>query len=798
MDEKGRAQACRWCLVLIFFGVACRTRVESTGPVRLVDLSANSEASSGFRAEEIEGDEFESGTEGWEGVSAAVQVHVEEGHLIATYVPNRVREVDPASLPPLPTLISKAVTLDARRVNCLGLRLRLPETKHTPRVFWRRVGDSDFAHERSLPLTSIRPGSFFVNRVVLSEHECWSGTISHLGLLLSRVEGRVELDRIAFEWMGVESRIAQQHPGGKVPKVRLGSVVKESVILSPGEEREFEVSIPSRGRFTASLGWVGRPVFEADEKVEVGVRLLVGKETMVLPGACEVKSGEPGAWRRFGYDVSKYAGKKAKIQLFARGAEKEDWAGVFGAPCLTTEPAAGMNVVLISLDTLRADHLGAYGYPKETSPALDGLAAGGVRFHDAMSTAPATLASHMSVMTSRWPSVHGVVGNRDRLSEEIETLAERVRSGGWRTFAAVEDSYVAADFGFHFGFESYDDGPRGVEVHPDRARSTFGRATELLDELASERFFLFVHTYGPHTPYNAPESVAQRFCGPEYRGSVTSGFDQNDARRLCAEGRPRDADLREVEARYDAGVRATDRALGEFLSRLDDLELRDETVVVVFSDHGEEFLDHGLSLATHGYSLYQELVHVPLIIRAPGKLPAGSVVREPVSLVDVYPTVLRLLGLPSSPEIQGLDLVDLVGGGAPQADRILFAQELRFSRQTAARWGRFKFIQTGRVEEATRLLFGRESPELRRYLESETKELFDLIADPGEKSNRWSEHSEEARRLERRAEGLLELGDVLRAGREAEEGSQPLLKDDVRSRLEALGYLRAEGEEDGE
>ncbi|HKX45255.1 MAG TPA: sulfatase, partial [Planctomycetota bacterium] len=297
----------------------------------------------------------------------------------------------------------------------------------------------------------------------------------------------------------------------------------------------------------------------------------------------------------------------------------------------TTPPRA---IVVISLDTLRADHLGCYGYARPTSPNIDALAAEGVLFERAISQASSTLPAHRALFQSREASLAGGAE---------PTLAELLGRAGFRTVAFTGGGNVSAAFGFGRGFERYVEDPRGFAHAFD--------AVELwLREHAGERFFLFLHSYDVHAPYDPPPPFDSVFY-PDYAGPLTGRETRALLRSLAPRGehassaparRLDEEDERKLVALYDGGILYADQFVGRLVLLLRELGIDDETALVLLSDHGEEFWEHGSVL--HSHSLYQELVHVPLIFSLPGGRAAGARVAETVRLIDVAPTLLELLG----------------------------------------------------------------------------------------------------------------------------------------------------------
>jgi arylsulfatase A-like enzyme len=289
------------------------------------------------------------------------------------------------------------------------------------------------------------------------------------------------------------------------------------------------------------------------------------------------------------------------------------------------------NLVLISLDTLRADHLGCYGRAGNPSPAIDSLAAAGVRFADASATSPWTLPSHVSMLTGLYPGSHGVRQHSHRLGHERVTLAESLAEQGFQRFAVVNSLNFGRRYGVLQGFD-----PDAIHYVPEvidiagselivnSAPRVVEKAYEFLDGRDPERpFFLFLHFYDAHTDFTPKRSYRRRFTTP-YEGAVTGSTEQLLRVRRTG-GKLSDADIRHLTELYDAEIRQLDDVLAGFFAELELRGRREDTLVVLTSDHGEEFQEHGGLL--HGHTQYQELLAVPLILRGPG-IPPGRVVTD--------------------------------------------------------------------------------------------------------------------------------------------------------------------------
>jgi len=379
----------------------------------------------------------------------------------------------------------------------------------------------------------------------------------------------------------------------------------------------------------------------------------------------------------------------------ASGKPEVDWTE---SPPRREFPAApkelrypGANLILLSIDTLRADHLGCYGYRGDTSPHMDGFSREAVRFARTYAPSATTLPSHATMLTSLYPGTHKAEVERSRsLPQEVTTLAEVLAAAGYRTAAVVDDGQLDPVWGLNQGFETYAVAP--VEGF----RTILPLALARLEALHKEKFFLFLHTYDVHTPYRPPPEDLHFFF-PHYQGGFVTPIDTNLVAALSGQYVRADLnDIRFVEAAYDGGIRWTDTQVGLLLRRVRELGLDRTSIVIITSDHGEGFNEHG-KVAAHSYNLYDELLRVPLLVRLPDGALAGSVFDYNVSLVDLMPSLVPLLGLAYDGPMEGGNILPLLQGGAPPTDRVIFAQSVcdedRFPNQRAYEVGRYKFMQ---------------------------------------------------------------------------------------------------------
>lgn len=356
-----------------------------------------------------------------------------------------------------------------------------------------------------------------------------------------------------------------------------------------------------------------------------------------------------------------------------------------GAPCFAGNDSGeqnNYNVVLILMETLRPDHLGCYGYKRGTSPNIDKLAAESAVFENAFAQSSQSLISAASIFTGLYPPAHGVVNVNTRLSPDIATLAGELQKHGYLTAAFTGGFFLNRSFGLNSGFGQYDDSKDFgtlADVVPG--------ALKWLRQNKEKKFFLLVHSYDAHAPYRAPKEFLDKFTA-DYAGPL-SGLpldyyladrikqdwlyeDFRLKKKVAALG-PKDID--HIVSRYDGAVLYADSRAGELLAGLDELGLKDRTLVLFAASAGEALMEHGTIISSFHGGLFEEGIHVPLIVRAPG-VPASRVKTE-AQLVDILPTVLDLLRLSVPETAQGLSLKSVLEpGGKPARERLVYSQTL--------------------------------------------------------------------------------------------------------------------------
>ena len=394
-------------------------------------------------------------------------------------------------------------------------------------------------------------------------------------------------------------------------------------------------------------------------------------------------------------------------------------------------PATPFNVIVVTLDTTRADRLPVYGFMDASMPHLDRLAGDGVVFDRATSVGPLTLPAHCSLFTGLLPPAHGVRDNADRaLDGAHTTLAEVLHGRGFHTGAFVGSIVLGSDRGLVQGFETYGESLAGDRSRPfppqRRADAVISDAIDWLDATGPAPFFLWAHLYDAHRPYDPPEPFRSQYGDP-----------------------------------YVAEIAFMDAQIGRLLDALDRRRLTERTIVIVAGDHGESLGEHGED--DHGIFVYESVLRVPLIVRAPAI--AHRRVGAMVRLTDVMPTVIELLGFPARPA-DGASLVALMTGAATHRDLDAYAESM-YPRRFG--WSPLRALNDGRF----------------KFIEAPRPELYDLDRDPFEARNLFDERPALARTMARRLEAI---GGPPPGSPRADAAHAPVPAE-LRERLAALGYL---------
>ena len=441
----------------------------------------------------------------------------------------------------------------------------------------------------------------------------------------------------------------------------------------------------------------------------------------------------------------------------------------WGNPVLTSvsAPTDEPHLILISLDCLRFDHMGVYGYSRSTTPRINQFARDGMVFENAVSASSWTLPTHMSMLTGLPPSFHGASKWR-RLDDSVPYLPERLAQLGYQTVGIASWVYVSQAFGFERGFHVY------RVLDQPRAEMVVDEALKVLHDASGQKLFLFLHFFDPHWRYLPPRDFVDRF-GP--RPDDVSGLLE-----LVADGLPPPSskEIHQIIDLYDAEIAYMDGEIGRLFDALKEMGMYDSSLIIVTADHGEGFYEHGHW--EHTQTLYDELTKIPLIIKWPNSTPKGRF-RPPVGQIDIFPTLLEGAGIePLSTGLRHL------GRGGDEGKRNQLTSEVTWiapeatTMKVSLRSDQTKYIAT--------LVGPTGDPLAARDITHE--ELYDLLADPSENNNLAADLRFETRLslFRRDLRDFLEEARKLRSER---QGREILLEEDVLRKLESLGYTMDSG-----
>ncbi len=614
--------------------------------------------------------------------------------------------------------------------------------------------------------------------------------IDHIGAgnvlqspLMNRDPANASLAEIAGE-EALEDLGTGENPFLIKKKLHVGLFDHNALAAVPPTEIRFRLKVPpgARFEFQPAVRFDNR-IFRAGQGARSAIFQVIlsvsGRETRAFSKTVDLGPGKPLAISRESLDLSSWAGRDVEFRLLTTGDEQA--LAFWINPIILRSREDARYVILISLDTLRADHLGCYGYGRDTSPNIDALARDGVRFDRTMAASPWTLPSHVTLMTARHAINHGVVAPDCRLDPETPTLAEVLKTRGFYNAALTGGGLVSGFFGFNRGFDRFQ--ILGRLADRDGAGRLGEAAAGLIGTFRDRNLFLFLHTYQIHAPFGPEEPFNRYFL------EDGAAFDAIDTGPLKINFEKRYAPLpgglrRNIVDLYDAEIRYADASLiGPLVARLKAMGIYDRTMIVLTSDHGEEFYEHRGWL--HSHTVYDEVLRVPLIIKFFGSRNAGMTVRELVRGVDVMPTICRELGARDLPAgIDGESLLARTGGsGTGKVKGLIglsalapFAMDKHIPAKTALVSFPYKFIWNAPVSPEGLAYYGDFPPAWRET------EIYDISRDPGETVDLTASRPDLVRKLR-------DLTSSLRSPKKKRGARKSAIGEDLESQLKALGYL---------
>ena len=632
------------------------------------------------------------------------------------------------------------------------------------------------------------------------------GGVRHVVLRLTGSEGAL-VEIASMRMVTLKEHLASIPSG--VGWQGLADVFRETLVARSPERITFALDLPSRPYLDLAIGTVDNgPVTFRVEAEAGGARKELLKRTV----------STPNRWHAVPVGLEELGGRRVALS-FVLEAEKEGTPGFWGTPVVRNragrarleEPTPGrravvgdrpppQGVILVIADTLRRDHLQPYGYERMNSPVLARLAGEGALFRDTIAQATWTKVSVSSIITSLYPTTHGIKDMPDRMPAGVTTLAEVYRAAGYATFATSSVPFTGRLTNLHQGVEVLHEAtslPDFDHSGSKTSRTYVDRLLEWLERNGEVPFFALLHIFDPHSPFEpyrpyenlwmTPEEVAQHRKDMERaKEFIEEDFFKRQAlatpEELEKAGLDQATYVAAQKAWYDSSIRAMDVEIGRLLERLHELGLADRTLIAFGSDHGEEFLEHGRPF--HGYSTYGEMVNVPLLLWWPNALPGGVAVERTVQNIDLMPTLLELSRLPVPERAQGQSLLPLLAGAEPAslgwAPRPAFAE--RALAPVAFEPEEDEVESWAIVDDGWKLIRNGVRPEGHPEFE-----LFDHRNDPLNLRDVAAEHADVVETL---AKKLAEWQQQARAARVEPDAEAAEASEEELARLRAMGYVQ--------
>ena len=654
--------------------------------------------------------------------------------------------------------------------------------------------------------TPITPGDEVQTYVLTKPRPLPASQIRHVFIQPSDVPGAtfaIESVRLIFRrehLASIQSGVAWQG---------MREVYRESIASRAPERMQFALEVPPSGWLDVALGTVdeGAVTFTISARGEAASS---GDGQVVL----EHTLTTPYRWDPRAVDLARFSGQHVTLTLGIR-ARESGAIGLWGAPVVrrhgaSPQAATGataalgtppQGVIVVWADTLRQDHLDAYGYQRATAPSLRQFASDGVLFKNNTSQATWTKVSTPSMLTSLYPSTHGVADFNDRLPAAATTLAEVYRAAGYATIGFASNLFTGQFTNLHQGYEEqHEDGSLPNQGSSKTSREYVDRLANWLEAHRDVPFFAFLHVYDAHDPFEPGRPYDTMWADPAKREAhhrdleavrkvirdpLMKLFGMPTRAELVKAGVDADAYVKHDVDWYDGSIRGLDTEMGRLFERLKGLGLDNRTLVVFTADHGEEFLDHGRTF--HGHSVYGELTQVPLMMRWPGVLPA-RVVDDVVQTIDVMPTLLAISGLVAPPAIQGQSLVPLIlpGGSAAAPSwrpRPALSEKALTSPSKGAAPAPHDTEAFAIVDGGWKLIHNTARPN-----GGPEFELFDFAKDPLNLNDVAAGHPEVVQRLAKLIAGWRQVARAARFAPDAETTKG--LSQQQLQRLRSLGYIR--------
>jgi len=644
----------------------------------------------------------------------------------------------------------------------------------------------------------LSPGDTMTDVVIHSDSSIFSPSFRISGIRRMEISP-TDAAEATFEIESIRMITRREHfariPSG-VSWQGLGDVFRQTMVLRAPETASFDVDLPARPWLDLAIGTPHpHPVTFEVNIVADGATTRLLRRTVTTPDR----------WETVPIDLTAHAGRTAELRLSVH-SDEEGATGFFGTSIVRdrvppTEPETPQGVIVVLADTLRRDHLDAWGYERETAPFLHQLAREGALFSECSAQATWTKVSIPSILTSLYPATHGIVGPTHRLPDSVTTLAEVYQAAGYATLQTSSVAFSGKATNLQQGVDVLHERASVPDLEHSSsktARTFVDRLVTWLEGHKDDRFFVFLHVFDPHSPFRPYAPYDELWSGPtadaDHEADVETLSEwqkENDEEE--SEMPPRDhfdasgVAVEPFVARehdwYDESIRGMDQEMKRLFERLEELGLRDKTLVAFTSDHGEEFLEHGKHF--HGQSAYGELSNVPLFLWGP-KWIRSETVDELVQSIDLMPTLLAVSELTSPEEVQGQNLLPLAGIDGARAHwkgRPAFVQRLRSGFEKE--YEPDDIESYAMVSRGYRLIHNITRPDGHPEFE-----LYDHAKDPLNAHDIAVDHPEEVARMTKEMEAWLKWATSRRAAVGVEGGEDAELSAADIEMLEQLGYLK--------
>ena len=772
--------------ILIWLFSTCQSRT-TTMPYRFIDhyKPTSKIIKTSEEVQEIASYEFneDSNAEGWQPGKGMKKFQVKAGKL---YIEAEAQA---------PSIVIKTNQF-AKQVTAVRMRMRTP-TGNMGSIFWS-MEEAPILSANRKKFKIISDNNFHDYYIFVEDSPRWKATIRRVLIRPSGIKGSAEIDSIAFLDIPYSDRLLLESINYGVLKGYIGSQSRRVIFAPPPFKVEHTVRLPRDAFFDFGYGILRNAWFKEGDGVQFIVKAVDEdvKSSNLFSDYIDPKNNkEDRKWCDVRIDLSQFAGQTVTLVLQTEGSKMDeklsdkppdtrcDYA-VWSNPVVykANEKKAQPNIILISLDALRTDSLGCYGYWRKTSPNIDKLVKNKhtVRFTRAFASSTRTTPSHANLFTGKHLSIASI-NEIPYLDRRENTLAEELRKAGYNTVAFTGGGNMHHTLGFDKGFDSYKE-----LILPDKGNieETYKEIANWLENKRTNRFFLFIHSYETHTPYgrtyfiknlrrgNIPEEYSRRF-------PVTNEIVKDIIYTATEE------EKRYIKALYDGGIWEADKYIGLLFDKLKKSDLWENTIIIITSDHGEAFWEHFPIGAMHGHSLYNELMHVPLIIYAPKTKIKEDTVEANVSHIDLFPTILELAGVKDfdKNKLMGVSLVPLMKGKSYKHERIIFS-ELKDPKSNirlqSIIWDNYKYIRS--LNSKHRANFNEIN------LDIAEQELFNIKSDFNETNNIIEQNPALAKLARTKLESFLYQNMKLLLPYEIKE--EQVLDEELKKRLKALGYLK--------